>query len=273
VKVDFRLAALSAADRLMLEFVEKLTLAPWLVEEPDVVGLRRAGWSDPEVLHIVLGCAHFNYLNRMADGTGIRSEYASALPASPPRAPRAPVEGSPPVAPEGGERMAWIGTTADAVESDDPDEPVNLLRAMGANPEAAAEARRWRAHQLAGTPDLEAPLRARIALFVAALDRCAYGLGRSRRRLEALGAAGGLEALLEGRIPERSSGRERLVLAHARQLTRAPGSTREAHVQELRAAGLDDTAVVRLTMLVSYLSFEHRVALGLGVVPERPQER
>jgi alkylhydroperoxidase family enzyme len=270
VKVDFRLAALSEADRRMLEFVEKLTLAPWLCEEPDVERLRNAGWSDREVLHVVLGCAHFNYLNRMADGTGIRSEYASALPESPPRASRPPIDGRLPPAREPGARIAWIGTTSAAEASDDPTKPVHLERAMGGNPEAADGARRWRAYQLAGTPDLEAPLRARIALFVAALDRCAYAVHRSRRWLEAVAAAADQEALLEGRIPERLTGRDRLVLAHARLLTRAPGSTREADVQALRAAGLDDTAIVRLTMFVSYLSFEHRVALGLGVVPERP---
>lgn len=270
VKVDFRLAVLAEADRLMLEFVEKLTLAPWLTEEDDVEGLRRAGWSDLEALHVVLGCAHFNYLNRMADGTGIRFEYASELPPSPPRASRAPMESRPSRPRERDGRMAWVVIDADPVVAADPDEPLHLYRAMGGNPEAAAGARRWRAYQLAGTLDLDAPLRARIALFVAALDRCAYGLSWSRQRLESLGAAGDLEALLQGEIPERASERERLILAHARLLTRAPGSTREAQLDELRAAGLDDTAIVRLTMLVSYLSFEHRVALGLGVVPERP---
>ena len=58
----------------MLEFVEKLTLYPWLFVRKDVTALQDAGFPDPTILHIVLGCAHFNYLNRMADGIGIRFE-------------------------------------------------------------------------------------------------------------------------------------------------------------------------------------------------------
>lgn len=253
----------------MLEFAEKLTLAPWLVEEGDLLGLRRAGWSDLETLHIVLGCAHFNYLNRMADGLGIRFEYASDLPAATRHPARAPRQTAALREPDAGGRIAWIATAPGPPAVADPDGPHNLYRAMGGNPDATEGARRWREHQLAGTPDLDAPSRARIALLVAALDRCAYGVLRARRRLDALGCLEGCEALLRGETPEPSSPRERAVLEHARRLTQAPASTREAHVDALRAVGLDDTAVVRLAMLVSYLSFEHRVALGLGVVPER----
>ena len=64
----------------MLEFVEKLTLYPWLLVRKDVTALQDAGFTDPTILHIVLGCAHFNYLNRMADGIGIRFEYQTEIP-------------------------------------------------------------------------------------------------------------------------------------------------------------------------------------------------
>jgi alkylhydroperoxidase family enzyme len=268
VKADFRKAALSEPDRLMLELVEKLTLAPWLVEEGDVRGLRRAGWSDLETLHVVLGCAHFNYLNRMADGLGIRLDYPGDLPAAPPHQARARQTSALREADADG-RIAWIVTTeALPPGPSDPESPRNLLRAIGGNADAAEGARRWRAYHLAGTEDLDSRSRARVALLVGALDRCSYALPAARRRLSALGLAGDRDALLRGEIPASCDPRERAVLAHARRLTQAPASTREAHVAELRAAGLDHTAVVRLTMLVSYLSFEHRVASGLGVAPE-----
>ena len=44
--------------------------------------------------------------------------------------------------------------------------------------------------------------------------------------------------------------------------------TKEDHIQELRQAGLDDHGILQLTMLCSYLSFENRIALGLGLALE-----
>ena len=64
----------------MLEFVEKLTLYPWLLVRKDVTVLQDAGFPDATILHIVFGSAHFNYLNRMADGIGIRFEYQTEIP-------------------------------------------------------------------------------------------------------------------------------------------------------------------------------------------------
>ncbi|HEU0006326.1 MAG TPA: hypothetical protein VFS12_10085, partial [Terriglobia bacterium] len=77
----------------MLEFVEKLTLYPWLLVRTDVTVLQNAGFPDETILHIVLGSAHFNYLNRMADGIGIRFEYQTEVPernfpSSEPESPR-----------------------------------------------------------------------------------------------------------------------------------------------------------------------------------------
>ena len=80
LKDDFRSASLTEPDRRMLEFVEKLTLCPWLLVRSDVTGLRDAGFPDSTILHIILGSAHFNYLNRMADGIGIRFEYKTEVP-------------------------------------------------------------------------------------------------------------------------------------------------------------------------------------------------
>ena len=52
---------------------------------------------------------------------------------------------------------------------------------------------------------------------------------------------------------------------HAERLTREPAGTKEEHIHQLRDAGIDDRGILQLTMLCSYLSFENRVALGLGV--------
>jgi NAD(P)H-hydrate epimerase len=53
--------------------------------------------------------------------------------------------------------------------------------------------------------------------------------------------------------------------AYARKLTRAPATVREADVAMLRAAGLDDRAIVDANQVVAYFNYVNRVVEGLGV--------
>ena len=55
----------------MLEWVEKLTLAPSMMTEQDFQGLRDVGWSDRDILDIAHVCAYFNFRVRMVDGLGL----------------------------------------------------------------------------------------------------------------------------------------------------------------------------------------------------------
>ena len=58
----------------MLEYVEKLTVAPWDVSEGDVNLLRKAGFTDRGVLDICEVAAYYAYVNRIADGLGVQLE-------------------------------------------------------------------------------------------------------------------------------------------------------------------------------------------------------
>jgi uncharacterized peroxidase-related enzyme len=71
---NWREAALSRADHAMLGYVEKLTLFPWNMEEKDVIDLRSAGFSDSAILDINQVTAYYAYVNRLADGLGVRLE-------------------------------------------------------------------------------------------------------------------------------------------------------------------------------------------------------
>lgn len=71
---DFRAAALTDADRAMLEYVVKLTRVPWEMEEADVEALRGAGFGDGAILDINQVAAYFAYVNRLADGLGVELE-------------------------------------------------------------------------------------------------------------------------------------------------------------------------------------------------------
>jgi alkylhydroperoxidase family enzyme len=57
----------------MLEYVEKLTVTPWDVSE-DVNLLREAGFTNRDVLDICEIASYYAYVNRIADGLGVKLE-------------------------------------------------------------------------------------------------------------------------------------------------------------------------------------------------------
>ena len=71
IKSDWRRMDLTEAERVMLEWVEKLTAAPSTCREDDIRGLRQAGWSDRDILDIAQVCAYFNLRVRIVDGLGL----------------------------------------------------------------------------------------------------------------------------------------------------------------------------------------------------------
>ena len=140
---------------------------------------------------------------------------------------------------------------------------------MGANSQARDLARQWRRYQLRGTSFLDARKRTQLALFVSGLNGCDYSASWFAKRLRELGDSDlDCQRLAEGKPADSAAPLDSLVFKHAERLTREPWAAKESHIQELRQAGLDDHAILQLTMLCSYLSFENRVALGLGLTLE-----
>ncbi|HJP13769.1 MAG TPA: hypothetical protein QF533_05390 [Nitrospinota bacterium] len=74
LKEDFRSAGLSPEDLAMLEYAEKITLAPWTVTESDVENLRAHGFDDVAILEIATVSAYRNFIARVANGLGIELE-------------------------------------------------------------------------------------------------------------------------------------------------------------------------------------------------------
>lgn len=74
LKSDWRSASLSAADRQMLTYTEKLTLTPWEMVEADVIALRNIGFSDAAILDINQVTGYYALVNRLADGLGVELE-------------------------------------------------------------------------------------------------------------------------------------------------------------------------------------------------------
>src|SRR5580698_7399769 len=72
IAMNYRAARLSKRERVMLDFAVKLTAEPWLIEEDDRAGLRRAGFSERDIWDIAAVAGFFNMTNRVASATDMR---------------------------------------------------------------------------------------------------------------------------------------------------------------------------------------------------------
>ena len=71
VKQDYTRLDLSPAERAMLDYAVKLTVAPSRASEEDINQLREQGFDDRDILDIVYVICLYNFNDRMADATGI----------------------------------------------------------------------------------------------------------------------------------------------------------------------------------------------------------
>ena len=71
---DWREAGLSAGDRALCAYAEKLTLDPAGMTEDDVNTLRRHSFGDRAIHDATQVIAYFNYINRIADGLDVALE-------------------------------------------------------------------------------------------------------------------------------------------------------------------------------------------------------
>ena len=74
LKQDYTTAPISPQDRVMLDYVVKLTKDATKVWKDDIEGLRTAGFNDQGILQITLIASWFNYINRVADALGVGRE-------------------------------------------------------------------------------------------------------------------------------------------------------------------------------------------------------
>jgi len=74
LRKDFRTAPISEQDKVMLEYVVKLTRDATQCRPEDHNQLRRAGFDDRGILQITLIASWFNYINRVADALGVGRE-------------------------------------------------------------------------------------------------------------------------------------------------------------------------------------------------------
>lgn len=71
---DWRQAPISDRNKLILDYVEKITSTPAAIDSDYIDSLRREGFDDLLLHDIVQVAAYFNYVNRLADGLGVELE-------------------------------------------------------------------------------------------------------------------------------------------------------------------------------------------------------
>jgi alkylhydroperoxidase family enzyme len=64
----------TAADRSLIEYADRLTLAPEAIVAGDVERLRDAGFDDRAIHDACAIVAYFAFVNRIADGLGVELE-------------------------------------------------------------------------------------------------------------------------------------------------------------------------------------------------------
>ena len=78
LKRDYNTAPITRPERVMLDYVVKLTKDATKVGKDDHDRLRDSGFDDKAILQITLIASWFNYINRVADALGVGRETKAA---------------------------------------------------------------------------------------------------------------------------------------------------------------------------------------------------
>ncbi|MGH7476584.1 MAG: carboxymuconolactone decarboxylase family protein [Longimicrobiales bacterium] len=79
---DFRTAPISAQDKALFAFIEKMNADSARLQADDVQAALTAGWSEEALYDAITVCALFNFFNKWIDATGVGDMPAAAYEAS-----------------------------------------------------------------------------------------------------------------------------------------------------------------------------------------------
>jgi uncharacterized peroxidase-related enzyme len=74
LEADYTKAPITEQERVMVDYVVKLTKDATKVSPADHARLREQGFDDKGILQITLIASWFNYINRVADALGVGRE-------------------------------------------------------------------------------------------------------------------------------------------------------------------------------------------------------
>lgn len=70
---DFESSALTAAERALFRFLDKVNSESPRITAADMTPLRAHGWTDEQLYYAITVCALFNFYNRWIDATGVHA--------------------------------------------------------------------------------------------------------------------------------------------------------------------------------------------------------
>ena len=77
---DYRTAPITKQERVMCDYVVKLTKDTTQCSPADLDELRAVGFDDKGILQITLIASWFNYINRVADALGVGRDIPAEKP-------------------------------------------------------------------------------------------------------------------------------------------------------------------------------------------------
>lgn len=141
---------LSAQDAGLVEFARALTGRPWTIGPANIRRLFEVGLTRESTALVIGLVAMFNYLTRVADGTGIEADYGGELP-----------------------EFVYRGVTEPAVRPDPAEWPAvdDSLELLSLLPNAHAAWVRWREYVLDSSAPISTAIRRRLRA-IAARNAC-----------------------------------------------------------------------------------------------------
>ena len=265
--------------------------------------MRSRGFTDQDILSIILAAAYRNYIVRVADGLGVELNptvdyapelirafgvdeqqarttlYADRLTRTVPsiKAPERPdCQPTPRLSTNG---TCWISTTPVAESSEQfrqavdklvllsaPTSVRNLAQALALRPDALAVTLEYLRLVGLGGSGLGLRLEAIIGLTVAATLLSRYmGVHHAQRLLDVGATSDEVEALASNPSGSGLDPRESEVIRFCERLTRAPGTMVRSDVEALQAVGFDDRDIITIAASASLENFICRVADGVGL--------
>lgn len=74
LKNNYKLASIDGKTMAMLDYAVKLTEKPTNIKKKDIEILKEYGCTDREILDVCQVTSYFNFVNRMAEGLGVKLE-------------------------------------------------------------------------------------------------------------------------------------------------------------------------------------------------------
>lgn len=278
-----------AQDRALLAFCEKFTFESGFMTADDLQSLRAVGYSEKQVLDIVLISGYRHYIARIADGVGIELDpmmqtvndivttysYGEDSGESPLTLAQQQRRDSPPLRKDY-DSGPWIATVPDA-EVDPSVREVyhawqaefgivpNLARALSLHPKALCTADAFRKGVTFGGSGLGRRRENLIALTVADINRSPYFLAWHGELLyRELGSRVAVARLRDWRNAGLEQAEEQM-LRFAEKLTLDEGRMNQDDTDALRAVGFTDPLILDVIVEVAYLNCFTRIANALGV--------